>query len=83
MRSGWHFHEDATPSLGEVEAMVSVLEGRHGALAADVADFLATFHSLKGDAGRSWAWAGVAEMARRRTEARLGEYAMANVAGSA
>ena len=30
--------------------MVSVLEGRHGAWAADVADFFATFHSLKGDA---------------------------------
>jgi hypothetical protein len=83
MRSGWHFHEDATPSPGEVEAMVSVLEGRHGALAADVADFLATFHSLKGDAGRSWAWAGVAEMARRRTEARLGGHTMADVVGRA
>ena len=50
--------------------MVSVLEGRHGAWAADVADFFATFHSLKGDAARSWAWAGVAEVARRRAEAR-------------
>lgn len=61
---------DATPVLGEVETMVSVLEGRHGAWAADVADFFATFHSLKGDAPRSWAWAGVAEVARRRAEAR-------------
>jgi hypothetical protein len=74
MTSGWHFQENATPTLGEVEAMVSVLEGRHGILAADVADFLSTFHSLNGDAGRSWAWAGVAEMVRRRTEARLGEH---------
>lgn len=61
---------DGTPVLGEVETMVSVLEGRHGAWAADVADFFATFHSLKGDAPRSWAWAGVAEVARRRAEAR-------------
>jgi hypothetical protein len=29
--------------------------------------------ALKGDAGRSWAWAGVAEMVRRNAEARLGE----------
>jgi len=53
--------------------MVAVLEGRHGAWAADVAEFFSTAHSLKGDAGRSWAWAGVAEMVRRRAEARLGE----------
>jgi hypothetical protein len=76
MISGWHFQEDATPTPGEVEAMVSVLEGKHGVLAADVADFLSTFHSLKGDAGRSWAWAGVAEMVRRRSEARLGVHVM-------
>jgi len=61
---------DVTPVFGEVETMVSVLEGRHGVWAADVADFLATFHSLKGNAARSWAWAGVAEVARRRAEAR-------------
>ena len=53
--------------------MVAVLEGRHGSLAADVAEFFSTLHSLKGDAGRSWAWAGVAEMVRRRAEARMGE----------
>ncbi len=64
---------DGTPVLGEVETMVCVLEGRHGAWAADVADFFATFHSLKGDAPRSWAWAGVAEVARRRAEARESE----------
>jgi hypothetical protein len=64
---------DGTPVLGEVETMVCVLEGRHGAWAADVADFFATFHSLKGDAPRSWAWAGVAEVARRRAEARACE----------
>lgn len=73
MTSGWNFQEDATPTPGEVDAMVSVLEGRHGAWAADVADFLSAFHSMKGDAGRSWAWAGVAELARRRAEERLDE----------
>jgi hypothetical protein len=71
MASGWHFHEDATPTPGEVEAMVAVLEGRHGTFAAEVADFFSTMHSLKGDAGRSWAWAGVADLARRKAEARL------------
>jgi hypothetical protein len=64
---------DETPALGEVETMVSVLEGRHGAWAAEVAEFFATFHSLKGDAARSWAWAGVAEAARRRAEARTSD----------
>ena len=76
MASGWHFHENATPTPGEVEAMVAVLEGRHGAWAADVADFFSTLHDLKGDAGRSWAWAGVAEMARRKAQARLGEQSL-------
>ena len=73
MASGWQLGEDATPTPGEVEAMVAVLEGRHGALAADVAEFFSTLHSLKGDVGRSWAWAGVAEMARRKAEARVRE----------
>jgi hypothetical protein len=73
MTSGWHFQEDTTPTPAEVEAMVAVLEGRHGVLAADVAEFFSTLHSLKGDAGRSWAWAGVAEMVRRKLEARLGD----------
>lgn len=70
MPTSFHTHEDATPVLGDVENMVSVLEGRHGVWAAEVADFFATFHSLKGDAARSWAWTGVAEVARRRAEAR-------------
>jgi hypothetical protein len=73
MTSGWLFEEDATPNPGEIEAMVAVLEGRHGVWAADVAEFFSTLHSLKGDAGRSWAWAGVAEMVRRKAEARLSE----------
>ena len=76
MASGWQFQEDATPTPNEVEAMVAVLEGQHGAWAADVAEFFSTMHGLKGDAGRSWAWAGVAEMVRRRAEARQGEQSL-------
>ena len=68
-----HLQVDMTPTPAELESMVCVLEGRHGAWAADVAEFFATFHSLKGDAGRSWAWAGVAELARHRAEVRQAE----------
>ena len=64
---------ETSTALGEVESMVSVLESRHGAWAADVADFFATFHELKGDATRSYAWVGVAKAARRRAEARQRE----------
>lgn len=73
MTSGWHFQENATPTPGEVEAMVAVLESRHGVWAAEVADFFATAHSIKGDASRSYAWAGVADMVRQKAEARLEE----------
>jgi hypothetical protein len=51
--------------------MAAVLEGRHGWLAADIAEFFATYHSQHGDAGRSWAWAGVAERVRERTVQRI------------
>lgn len=74
MSIGSHLNQDAAPVLGEVETLVCVLEGRHGALAADVADFFATFHSLKGNAERSWAWSDVAAVARRRAEARASEH---------
>ena len=50
--------------------MVVVLEGRHGIWAADIAEFFSTLHSLKGDAGHSWAWANVAERVRHRSQAR-------------
>jgi hypothetical protein len=53
--------------------MACVLEGRHGLFAADVAEFFSTYHSQGGDAGRSWAWAGVAETIRRREQDRLSE----------
>ena len=70
MAFGCEFDEEVTRAAKVLEAMVAALESRHGALAADIADFFATAHSLKGDARRSSAWAGVAEMARRKLEAR-------------
>jgi hypothetical protein len=51
--------------------MAVVLEGRHGNHAADVADFFATLHRAQGDKGRSQAWAGVAQLVRKRTSERL------------
>jgi hypothetical protein len=71
MSGGWHPEEDATPTARDVELMAEVLEGRHGNLAAEIAEFFASFHGEKGDAGRSWAWAGVAERVRQREMARL------------
>lgn len=73
MTSLWHPDEDTTPTPRDVETMASVLEGRHGFHAAGVAEFFSTFHSQSGDAGRCWAWAGVAEAIRRRERARLGQ----------
>ena len=66
----WHPNEDVTPSPREVEAMACVLEGRHGFYAAEVAEFFSTLHSQEGDAGRCWAWAGVAELIRKRERDR-------------
>ena len=65
MNTGWQFRVDSTPTPIEVDAMVAVLEGRHGIWAADVAEF--------GRAGRSWAWANVADRVRHRTELRQHE----------
>jgi len=75
MNSGWHFRVDARPTPIDVDAMVAALEGRHGSWAGDVAEFFSTLHSLKGDAGRSWAWANVAERVRHRGQARQQEQA--------
>ena len=61
---------DVTPTPAHVHEMALVLEGRHGAFAADVADFFSTYHSLHGDTGRCWAWAGVAETIRKREKKR-------------
>ena len=57
---------DLTPTPDEVEAVACLLEGNHGELAADVADFIATQHSLDGDAARSWAWTSVVDCIRER-----------------
>lgn len=71
-RSGlWHPEQDATPTPRDVDFMADVLEGQHGSHAADVADFFAAYHGEKGDAGRAWAWSGVAELVRKRERARL------------
>ena len=73
MNSGWHFNGRTLPSEGEVEAMAAVLEGRHGIWAAEIAEFFAAAHGLKGDKDRSWAWNGVAEAVRRKVDDRLHE----------
>lgn len=67
----WHPDEDATPTPKDVDFMACTLEGRHGLHAADIAEFFVSFHSERGDAGRSWAWAGVAETVRMRERQRL------------
>lgn len=71
MTAHWHPEEDATPTPKDVEFMAATLEARHGFHAAEVAEFFSSLHSQHGDAGRSWAWAGVAELVRRREVNRL------------
>ncbi|MGH1419437.1 MAG: hypothetical protein ACRBCJ_11320 [Hyphomicrobiaceae bacterium] len=68
-----HPEHDATPTPNEIEFMAAALEGRHGSHAASVADFLSSAHSLEGDAGRCWAWAGVADLVRKREKSRINE----------
>lgn len=70
MSDAWHPESDATPTPQDVTFMVETLEGRHGAHAVGIAEFYSTLHAMRGDAGRSWAWAGVAEAVRRRARAR-------------
>jgi hypothetical protein len=67
----WNPDTDFTPTPRDVCAMAEVLESKHGALAAEIADFFAIYHGEKGDAGRAWAWSGVAELVRNRERARL------------
>jgi hypothetical protein len=71
MRRSSSTEVDLTPTPTEVESMACVLESRHGLFAAEVAEFFSTYHSLGGDTGRCWAWAGVAEEIRRREQARV------------
>jgi hypothetical protein len=72
MTGSWHPDTDATPTPRDVEFMAATLESRHGFHAAEVADFFSILHGQQGDAGRSWAWAGVAELVRKREVTRLG-----------
>lgn len=63
--------QDATPTPRDVEFMAATLEARHGLHAASVAEFFSSLHGLQGDAGRSWAWQGVAELVRQRERGRM------------
>lgn len=69
----WQPNEDPTPTPREVENMAAVLEGLHGQHAAEIADFFSTYHGQGGDAGRAWAWAGVAELVRQRERERINQ----------
>jgi hypothetical protein len=73
MTTTWHPDADVTPTPRDVETMASALEGRHGLFAAEVAEFFSSVHSQDGDAGRCWAWAGVAELIRKRERDRRTE----------
>ncbi len=61
---------DVTPAPKDVEFMALVLEGQHGTHAAEIAAFFSDYHCGRGDAGRSWAWAGVADIVRKRQQVR-------------
>lgn len=63
-------NEDLT-KVQDAELMAVVLESRHGALAADVAEFFALLHCQLGDESRSKAWGGVARTVRKRENDRL------------
>ena len=65
----------STMSGDELSAMALVLEGRHGCLAAEVAEFFATTHLQNSDRRRGVAWARVADIVREREATRLGESA--------
>ncbi len=71
MNDAFKQDRDPTPSPTDVEFMAAALEARHGLHAASVAEFFSNMHDLNGDAGRSWAWAGVAERVRQREKCRI------------
>lgn len=64
---------DLTPPPQDLGAMAEVMEGKHGSRAVGIAEFFALHHGQKGDAGRAWAWASVAELVRNRERERLDE----------
>ena len=57
----------------ELGSMALVLEGRHGSLAAEVAEFFSTTHLQNSDRRRGAAWARVADIVRERTARRLAD----------
>jgi len=61
----------ALPKVHDAELMAVVLEGRHGAFAAEVAEFFALLHRQLGDVSRSKSWIGVARKVRQRENDRL------------
>ena len=64
---------NATMTNDELSAMALVLEGRHGTLAAEVAEFFSCTHLQSSDRRRGVAWARVADIVREREAQRLGE----------
>jgi hypothetical protein len=64
-------HLNFTPPPHDLGAMAEVLEGKHGSFAAGIAEFFALYHGQRGDAGRAWAWTGIAELVRSRERDRL------------
>ncbi len=64
-------HNDSLSTLQDADLMAVVLEGRHGAFAAEVAEFFSLLHRQIGDASRSKAWGGVARRVRRREYDRI------------
>lgn len=69
--------ETATTGVGpaassrEIELMASVLEGRHGVLAVEIAEFLAAIHEDSGDLPRAGSWYEVSLTIRRRENERV------------
>ena len=55
----------------ELIAMASVLEGRHGSFAAEVAEFFSCTHLQGQDQRRGTAWARVADIVREREAKRI------------
>jgi hypothetical protein len=73
LNATWDAELDFTPPPQDLGAMAEVLESKHGSLAAEIAEFFALYHGQKGDAGRAWAWTGVAELVRSRERERIDE----------
>ncbi len=71
MATRWHPEDGEVASPAEIQVMASVLEGRHGVWAGEIADFLADAHRQANDAVRGRAWATVAQTVRIRERQRV------------